>query len=240
MDTERNPDDGVLRLNALVDGELAPAERAEMASRLASDRDFARAYATLALLKATTVSTAESMPVPVTGAPGRLPGPNAGWRALGIAAAAAAIGGVLFLAGLYAISDRDRKPGADQAVITLAGLPFSPAVPDLAAVGLSLAGVAVEASENRPAVVATYRGPRGCRLELRIRETNGTDVTANEAGRRAWLVGNIFYEFRSFGMPTQRFAAIAQVAEYIARDGHIPSDDRRMRVARLPSAPCVG
>ena len=61
MDTEAKNKDHLL-LNALVDGELAPQERAEMAARLAADRDFARAHATLARLKANGVRILEELP----------------------------------------------------------------------------------------------------------------------------------------------------------------------------------
>jgi ferric-dicitrate binding protein FerR (iron transport regulator) len=50
MEADRKPDE--ILLNALVDGELAPAEHAAAAARLAGDREFARAYATLTRLKA--------------------------------------------------------------------------------------------------------------------------------------------------------------------------------------------
>lgn len=40
------------QLNAMVDGELSPAERSAVADRLASDRNLAGVHATLARLKA--------------------------------------------------------------------------------------------------------------------------------------------------------------------------------------------
>ena len=58
MGTELNNKD-LLLLNALVDGELAPQDRAAIAARLAVDRDLARAYATLARLKASIGELAE-------------------------------------------------------------------------------------------------------------------------------------------------------------------------------------
>jgi anti-sigma factor RsiW len=236
MDTERQADDEFLRLNALVDGELPPAGRAALADRLAADREFARAHATLALLKATTVAAAEETPAPPVPANRR----SFARLAIGLAASIAAIGGLILTAGLDFSADRDAASDADQAVITLAGLPFSPAVPDLAAVGLNLAGVAMETSDGRPAVVATYRGPRGCRLELRVHETDNADVSLRESDRRIWTVRGVTYELRAFGMPPGRFAAVSAVAEFATRDGNIPANDQRVREARLPAAPCLG
>lgn len=236
MDTEPKREDELLRLNALVDGELPPAERARLADRLAADRDFARAHATLALLKATTVAAAEATPAPPV--PARRT--SLARIAAGLAAALAVIGGLVLAAGLDFPAGRDAASGTGQAVITLAGLPFSPAVPDLAAVGLNLAGVAAETADGRPAVVATYRGPRGCRLELRVHATTGADNDLREAQRRVWSVRGVTYELRSFGMPAGRFAAVAAVAEFATRDGLVPDNDQRLREARLPSAPCVG
>jgi anti-sigma factor RsiW len=60
MDSGRTRD--LEKLNALVDGELGPAERAAIAARLAADRDLASAYATLARLKAATAETTEDCP----------------------------------------------------------------------------------------------------------------------------------------------------------------------------------
>ena len=55
MATERKTADAIERLNALIDGELPPAEHAALADRIAAGRDLAHAHATLARLKACIV-----------------------------------------------------------------------------------------------------------------------------------------------------------------------------------------
>ncbi|PWB64110.1 MAG: hypothetical protein C3F17_07790, partial [Bradyrhizobiaceae bacterium] len=56
------PQDDTERLNALVDGELAPAARAALAERIAADRSLARAHATLARLKSCVAELGEAEP----------------------------------------------------------------------------------------------------------------------------------------------------------------------------------
>src|SRR5690606_15432293 len=53
-------------LNALVDGELHPADQARAAARLRADKDFARAYATLSRLKAGVAELAETEAAAIT------------------------------------------------------------------------------------------------------------------------------------------------------------------------------
>jgi anti-sigma factor RsiW len=237
MDNRPNEDD-LLRLNALVDGELAPAERAEIAARLAVDRDLARGYAVLAQLKATIAGTAEEMPAL------RLPKARRpmAWR---FAAAAACI---IALIGLGILAERalfsDSSPGAASAEgpteITLASLPAGTNIPRLDTAGLKLIGLAIDPGQV-PLITASYRGPHGCRLDLRAWPTGAEAPIAMGTSRRSWAVGGLVYELVAHGMPQWRFAIIAEAAEQQTRSG---SDhdriDRRLREANIGAPPCLG
>jgi hypothetical protein len=152
------------------------------------------------------------------------------------AATAAAVLAVVWLAM------PDNAPLADapvsHAAITLAALPASPVVPHLDPAGLTLTGVAVETSDGRPVVVASYRGPRGCRLELHAAAT-GDPFPAREAtSRHQWASGALVYQLVAFGMPQERFRAVAEAAER-ATQGLPDGLGRRLREARRAAQPCT-
>jgi anti-sigma factor RsiW len=229
-------DSDVARLNALVDGELGPAERAALAARLASERDLANAHATLARLKATVGEFADAEPAA---------SPAIRTRQFGASAKAmsAVLGTLAILALLIPVftGGSDRDPAAESAhtTITLALLPASPVIPDLGNAGLRLAGLAMKPPSERPEVVATYHGPRGCRLELRVRPTDRTITPTSGTDRRVWTVGDLAYELVSFGMPAERFAVISAAAERATRRGEAPGDGKMLREASARSRPCL-
>ena len=236
MAADTKMQDDILRLNALVDGELAPGERAAVAARLASDRDYARAYATLARLKATVVESADTIaPIEIV-VPARKPTR----LALGVAMAAV-VGGLIVLAAATSFL-QERQTASDIAseAIILAALPEAPVVPDLGRAGLRLERARIEAMGDARILVAVFLGPRGCRLELRVQRADAVSVVAQGTERRAWIVGGLAYELTAFGMPSARFAALADAAEMAAK-GPLPDlGNRRLREARVASGPCVG
>ena len=242
MHNEREHDD-LERLNAFIDGEVSPAERAEIAARLASDRAFARSHAVLVRLKAGVSEFADagiSHEIPI--APARrysLP------RRLSLAAASAAAV-VLLAAGAYFGIKESRQPDrafdshAIERLIVQAALPSLPAVPDLSAGGMTLSGVEVREETGRPMLVATYSGPRGCRLELRVRDRLAGETASDGTSRHGWSVGKLHYQLVAFGMPEVRFALIAGAAERQSRLDAAPGADDRLREARSAAPPCVG
>jgi anti-sigma factor RsiW len=230
--------EAIARLNALIDGELPPAEHAALADRIAAGRDLAHAHATLARLKACIVESAEGTPVVGIVLPS--PARRRPMRAAGVALAAAAS---VLLAVLVWLPEREDMPSslAEIApVITLAALPDTPVIPDLAVAGLKLMGGEVERAGGTAVLVVAYRGPRGCRLELRVRPA-GADVPPTVGtSRKTWTAGDLAYELVAFGMPAARFAAVAAAAQTATR-GPIPKDaDRRLREANLQAPPCTG
>jgi hypothetical protein len=226
------------RLNALIDGELPPAEHAALAARIAAGRDLANAHATLARLKACVVESAGVAASPP------LPPPRRSLReaAAGLAALAAAI--ALLVAGnwLFAPVPEPGMHAADQqAVIIRAALPVEPAIPDLKSGGLELIGLAIERSANTAVLVASYRGPRGCRLELRVHPASAPIPPTHGTARLAWTVGEIAYELTAFGMPAIRFALISAAARSATLAGHAPEVvEGRLREARAGAPPCIG
>lgn len=225
------------RLNALVDGELPPDERAVLAGRLASERDLARAYATLARLKATIGDTASAADCPAFEVPRRRK--SRLWRPL-------AIGGGLAAAlafGVFVAIPRPADtegPAEGPTAITLASLPAGTTVPRLDTAGLKLTGLAIDPGQV-PLVSATYRGPHGCRLDLRAWPVGATPPETAGTDHHRWTAGNLVYELTAHGMPTTRFALIAGAAE-----GQTTSNADHQRIAqRLREAghgapPCSG
>jgi anti-sigma factor RsiW len=238
MATESRPPDAIERLNALIDGELPPAEHAALADRIAAGRDLAQAHATLARLKACIVEFAEETPV----AGIVLPRPSPRRRAVGMAGVALAAAAAVLLAIFAWMPGQQPKqtPLADIApMVTLAALPQTPVIPDLTSAGLKLMGGEVERVGETAVLVAAYRGPRGCRLELRVRSV-ATDVPPTVGtSRKIWTAGGLSYELVAFGMPAARFAAVAAAAQAGA-GGNRPDTETRLREASLQAPPCTG
>lgn len=228
----------LLRLNALVDGELAPAARARIAAELAADRELARTYATLAKLKASVIEHADAMPAPDIRSPRRrLPRRALLWGT-GIAASAALF---LALVGSDVFAPAPVALTSEQVAVTLAALPVKPVVPDLVSGGLTLVKVELGDDRGDRHLVATYAGPRGCRLEFHARPQGTAARILGGTSRHAWTDGDFAYELVAFGMPIERFRAIAEAAERQTReDGRPDRADHRLREARLAAPPCLG
>jgi len=239
MAVDPTPSDDLQRLNALVDGELPPGEHAALAARIAAGRDLAHAHATLARLKACIVDGVDDAPAP------HLPRPwAAAWKRSAGFIAAAAAAAVLIFAISVEYGQRPSvsyHPSLPDAAIVLAALPAAPVIPDLTVAGLMLVGTEVETVAGTSLLVAAYRGPRGCRLELRVYPAAASVPPTSGTLRRAWTVGELGYELVAFGMPAARFAAVAGAAEAAARAGRLPDHaGGRLREASRAAPPCVG
>lgn len=241
MATDRKSDDAIERLNALIDGELPPADHAALADRIAAGRDLAHAHATLARLKACVIASVEQTPALDLRdvAPERRPRLA---PALGLAGAAA-VAALLALIVWYPQRPAEQVASREMMApfVTLAALPVTPVIPDLTYAGLNLVGGEIERAGDAAVLVAAYRGPRGCRLELRVRPSHLALPPTAGTSRSAWAVGDLAYELVAFGMPGGRFAAVAAAAEAATRAGRMPRDaDTRLREASLKAPPCVG
>jgi anti-sigma factor RsiW len=232
--------DDIARLNALVDGELSPGEHAALAARLATDRDFAHAYATFTRLKACVVESAEAVPVADIALHARRSRRPILVAAIVGAAAAACL--ALLFGATTLIAPRQPTPvvlSANEA-ITLVALPEAPVIPDLAVAGLRLVGTTVEAAGPSRILVADYRGPRGCRLELHVRRADMAAPVAEGTARHSWVVGSLAYDLVAYGMPQARFAVVAEAAEQATRSRRMPEPaSQRLREASVAAPPCV-
>jgi hypothetical protein len=211
------------------------------AARIAADRDYARAYTTLARLKAavieSTVPNATAMPKLTV---------RRSWRfAGGIAAALTA--GALAAAVLLVFLTEERpfeRPAAlaaeHGAAIRLAALPAEPTLPDLAVTGIMLADVEAGQPGGVKALHAAYRGPHGCRIDLRVHPADAAVPALAGTSHHRWTVGQLAYELVGHGMPGWRFAIIADLAEHQTRNGSDPvPDQRRFAEARNGAPPCA-
>ena len=240
-DMKAEPDRGrdLVLLNAFIDGELSAADRVAVAERFATDADFARAHVTLARLKAcVTAGPDDGADIALPARRRRIP-----WAAL--AAAAATIACVAVLAGADLLR-RHPAGGAEPGTATLvvlATLPSRTLRPRLDLAGLSLVAISEQpsgASGTGPAVVATYRGPHGCRLDLAAGPAGRDLPRAEGSSRHGWTVGDVRYELVAHGMPRWRFALIAEAAENQTRSGPLPQAlERRLREARASAPPCA-
>ena len=227
----------LLRINALVDGELAPTERAELAARLAVERDLAHTYATLARLKAVVADDADDTP------PIYLPlARRRGWGgAAGVAAALAAVIAIaLFAASDFLSGGIAEAPNESATAITLASLPAGTTIPQLDTAGLKLVNLDIEPN-HVPVFTARYRGPHGCRLDLRAWPVGEPPAPLEGSSHYRWTVGGLSYELVAHGMPVWRFDIIADAAELQTRlhpDHH--HINRRLREARNGAPPCAG
>jgi anti-sigma factor RsiW len=232
-----NKSNDLLKLNALVDGELAPAERAALAARLAEDRDLARAHATLAQLKATLAQSAEDTPAFVLPTAVRR---TARWPFVAAAAALVVAVGFAWLAAEPFRADL-KSVAAPQGptAITLASLPADTTVPQLDTAGLKLIGLALDPGKV-PLFVATYRGPHGCRLDLRAWPLGAEAPPLAGSSRHRWETGGLVYEMVAHGMPEWRFTIIAEAAEQQIRQADPARAERRLREANIGAPPCLG
>jgi hypothetical protein len=241
MAIEDEPSSEITRLNAFVDGELTPGERAAVAAQIRAQPSFARAHATLARLKACIAESADATPPVLIAWPPRR-SQSVAFR-IGVAGTAVvACGLVGLLIVLQFRAERGLVPLAGrEAAVTLAALPANPVIPQLDAAGLVLEDVKVERAGDVHLLLASYRGPHGCRLDLRVSPAGSAVPTRAGSSRHSWEVGALAYDLVAHGMPGWRFAIIADAAEQETRAGYSPdASRRRLREARASAPPCTG
>jgi len=250
-------------LNTYVDGELDAAAAAEVAKAVAEDPTLAREIAALSRLRSAVAESVEAPPLSVP-----QPSPSAG-RGMAVAAS---IGFALFVAGSVLMSGLDRNLGSEwhsrawqihrgwsidgmtaqtRSPLLLAqyddALPGA-YVPDLSASRLSLMHVAVVPfPREQRALLAGYRGTRGCKISLLVFRSLGElgeilnpfHDDKNEA--YSWRAGTLGYVIMSDGMDSDRFRLLAESVRHTSRQ-HVPFDKKTrmaLRESRDKSAPCV-
>ncbi|MCH9050246.1 MAG: hypothetical protein IIA72_04100 [Proteobacteria bacterium] len=250
-------------LNTYVDGELDAAATAEVARAVAEDPALAREVAALSRLRSRVAESVEAPPISVPAPPSR------SGRGTAIAAGFAF---ALFVAGSVLVFNLDRDGGPEElarawqmhrgwSIEGAAAQPRSPAllvryaeavpgayVPDLSASRLSLVHATVAPFPGqRRALLAGYRGTRGCKISLLVFRTldalgealrpfrDGT----NEA--YGWRAGPLAYIIMSDGMDAGRFRLLAESVRETSRR-HLPFDQETrlaLRQSRDKSAPCM-
>jgi hypothetical protein len=126
------------------------------------------------------------------------------------------------------------SPAAEVVAVAFA---VDPVIPDLSPAGLQLARTVLSAAAGGQALVATYVGPRGCRLELWVSNASMSATASGGTERRRWQVNGLVYELIAFGMPAARFEKVANAAEKATRATVLPDEaDRQLIEARVSTA----
>ena len=242
MDSEQRHRD-LLLLNALVDGELPPAERAELAARLAHVRDLAHAYATLARLKAVIAEEVGDAPLivlPPTKRRAWLAAWPPAWPRVAAAVGFAAMLAVAWFAAGDLGARNNEPPNEAPTAITLASLPAGTTIPRLETAGLKLVSLDLNPGQV-PIFTARYRGPHGCRLDLRAWPVGVPAPPLAGTSHYRWTIGDLTYELVAHGMPVWRFNIIADASELQTRlNADHNRINRRLRQAESGAPPCAG
>jgi anti-sigma factor RsiW len=253
--TDRLPTDE--DLNAYVDGELSPHDRARVAHAVAADAALADRVAALARLKSVVAGIAEERPVTL----GDI-GLATHRRRTSFARFAASVAIVTMLASIAAgsywgwrvietdtlvaeaktrhlawLSDAaDSGPEPDFSTVLNAAMRRleGPAhVPDFASAKLTLSDVVYFDQAAAPTVQLRYTGRRGCRVSLWLShgpsplDTSLTETEDAQARGFYWRVGDVSYALFATGMDTRRFTLLARNAYEATRDNREPPEPHR-------------
>ncbi len=249
-------------LNADVDGELDAAAAAEVAKAVAEDGELARQVAALTRLRSAVSESAVAPPLAISDPR------STGSRTFAIAAS---IGFALIVAGSVLLFGLGRDTGLDwqarawqmhqgwsngdvaeqtrPAILLARHADIVPGayVPDLSASRLSLVHVgAVPFADQQRALMAGYRGTRGCKISLLIFSSLGAQGEELSPFRNAtngaysWLAGSLDYIIMTDSMDSDRFRLLAESVRHSSRR-HRPFGQKTqtaLRESREKSPPC--
>lgn len=246
------------RLNAYVDGELAPADAAAVAAAVAHDAGLAARIATLARLRA-VVTVLPTQPAPPLSLPlrARRPKGNPKWAALAagfVLAALLVAGASRFIPGTGVPSDglalavqaqrqwlASDNPATRLPIALTAG---GDGLPDLGAASLRLAYLSLDpANTGGGGVLAGYIGPQGCRLGLWIgpqqASASAQPIRSDRDGLKisTWALGGKSYALLSRGMDSRRLDEVAEIVAGMPQPQNRPTD---AQIARLRSLHAIG
>lgn len=243
-----------IHLNALVDGELSPAEAAWVTETVAADPDLARRVVRLRKMKAALADFGGDLPLPDMPQP-PVPKPSLprrpSWRQLALAASVAAAGLLALVAWPSSVPQRsgDAPPRLAQHDQWLAATGETLAL-DLprgfewmsevtGASGLQL----VHRHRHDEAEHLGFKGPNACRLSLFVAQVDMPDeplrLMLSESVQHAqWQMRGFAFEMIARDMAPARFAT---VATGLHRGSHELDDSSGLHVALLESArlPCL-
>jgi anti-sigma factor RsiW len=249
------------RLNAYVDGELGPAEAAEVAAAIARDRELAARVASLTRLKAVASSLPPQQdppPVPRLRPPARRRNLLLPTAAALVLALLAAIAGWSWLPGPQqpdrwlaqaaaahqAWIDGETPSGAPAEALAALASGNLVHVPDLSDAHLAL--VQLSAQPEAGSVFLGYRGIHGCQVGLWIGSAppdlgpQPLAVASGDIAGYAWRLGETGYALLSHGMDPDRLKLLAEtVATIISRDDALDQDIRAaLHNSTVIGAPC--
>ncbi len=249
-------------LNAYVDGELPPRDRAEVAAALATRPDLAHRVAVLTKLKAAAGEATDAAVPDNLLPPRRTTWRDRPWRR--IAAGLAVAVGIGAMAALVPWTAKDDDAwlaapiaaheawvasgsaglsdaaGAGAFLVGLATLGSGAEIPDLTAAKLTIAGVRfISAAEDRlPAVHVAYGGTRGCRVTLWMTPSppgfDGAELSLQQRGAYQ------LYRWRAgnlayaliSGVDPARFELIARTARKVTLERVQPDAETRTALGR--------
>lgn len=247
---------GIETLSAYVDGELTPAEAADVARAAAQDRAIAAQIASLREMKA---AIADLMPAVTLQMPEK---PKRGPFALPAMAAAASLAAMLIL-GVLLYGHVDQRPGTPLATLFethhrdwtfdrakpesgLARVDYvgsQPEILDLSAAQLAFAGRESFVHGGRTLDRLGYEGTRGCRLSL-FKIPQEVEIAADAfpppLHARVWTSGENSFLLMAQGMASRRFEELATVIEKAIRSQRPFDAETRQQLARARAAsrPC--
>jgi hypothetical protein len=250
-------------LNAYVDGELDPKVAADVARAIAYDPTLAREVAALSRLRVTVAEAFAAPKFDLPAQPQRRPRKAA--ITVGIACTILIVGALMlvkpdhsggsgWLSRAWEVHGEwsiDVLPGSKPAALDVTyteALLADAYVPDLTASRLNLvhAGV-VSFTNDRQALLAGYRGSRGCKISLLIfpspvdlEENPGFFRNGNREGY-GWRTAHLGYLVLSDGMDSDRFRLLAESIHDVSRQ-HLPFDTQTrmaLRSSRDQSLPCT-
>lgn len=249
------------RLNAYVDGELAPADAAAVASAVAQDPGLASRVATLARLKANVTGLPQAGPPPFAIPERGMETRGTARRLAAIAATIALIAGMGSAIWFASSGARDMSatlmahrpwlaggeaPATAALSMELAGA-RSGALPDLSAASLRLVRLDVKPEPARKVeVFAGYEGPNGCRVGLWVSpeaSTNAVEPVRSEKNGisiRAWRSGDLGYAMVGIGIDEARLDLIAALAaKSLRNDGPASQQVAALNESRAKGRPCA-
>lgn len=250
------------QLNAYVDGELAPADAAAVASAVAGDPALAARIATLAKLRAAVTGLPRETAPPFVTSFRRRSVTAAARRLAALAAAVMVVAGlgsaVWFASGsspadLSAALAANRPwlagreaPATAAVSVELSGARSS-ALPDLSAASLRLVRLDMLPDTAKSGeVFAGYEGPNGCRVGLwlsRQAPTNAVEPVRSEKNGisiRAWRSGDLGYAMVGVGLDEARLDLIAALAaKSLRNDGPASQQVAALNESRAKGRPCA-
>ena len=260
--TDRKPE--FERSNAFIDNELGRDVRDEVLATAARDPRLARELSVLSRLKSAAEDSVDLPDIEIPVLPGR--------RVLGRRAAVAVAASVaLFMlvgVGWTLLGQRGPDHGmpvawaieahrswqtgvAESALAAMlhpAQMRLDAHVPDLSSAGLRLAHLGEgRTPDGKPALVAGYRGTRGCRVTLFVNRSpagfaeKAIYFEVDRLVAVVWGAGGLRHAIIAEGMGNERFRLIAETVRRASLERLPIKEDRRMALAksRASSPPCA-